>query len=34
MINTNLHKQYFPQFSSSYIVPQHKNPRKIKLKEK
>jgi len=27
MINTNLHKQYFQQFSSRYIVPQHKNPR-------
>jgi len=27
MINTNFHKQYFQQFSSWYIVPQHKNPR-------
>ena len=34
MINTNFHKQYFQQFNPRYIVPQHKNPRKIKLKKK
>jgi len=34
MINSKSHKQYFQQFSSRYIVPQHKNPRKIKLKKK
>ena len=33
MINSNSHKQYFQQFSSRYIAPQHKKPRKIKLRE-
>ena len=28
MINANSHKQYFQQFSSRYIAPQHKKPRK------
>ena len=34
MINSNSHKQYFQQFNSRYIVPQHKNPRNIKFKNK
>jgi len=27
-INSNSHKQYFQQFNSRYIVPQHENIRK------
>jgi len=35
MINSNFHKQYFQKFSSRYIVPQHKNPKKkIELNKK
>jgi len=33
MNNLNSQAQYFQQLSPRYIVPQHKNPRKIKLKK-